>query len=74
MRELINSYTDEEIASDESLFKDGDGVWKLIGGFPSLIEPSQEWFDKNRLVVEQSEPTQEERILALEQALLDLLG
>lgn len=75
MTEINKHYTDEEIANDNSLVRDIDGVW-VIGenGTRNLVEPSKEWFEKYRTPVSTTEPTQEERIAALEQALLNLLG
>ena len=58
--------------------EDKDGIWELNenGVTWDLIEPSQEFLDRqnNPPLDTPSEPTQEERILALEQALLNLLG
>lgn len=64
----------KDFRDTEKYFHDEDGIWQIEEWGKSLIEPTQKWFDENKMTNPIPEPTQEERILALEQALLNLLG
>lgn len=51
-------YTEEDIYNDPALYKNEDGVWRILEGATILVEPSDKWIKEHTFEPEPKEPTE----------------